>query len=247
MRKRVTTTAWSRKLWFHIFLAILKDLADIQVVVASHTVLKQGYFLAKLMIRKYLRVHRVVDGEFTKLRANSAYDCSRIFLFDSHHYFALLLPFHCLQLLLQENGTRLLKKNGIRDSNYRYWEQRFSPRIWWDLADMSWWPGSLDCEFFHSTSSGVRFYWFFWLAIYHQFWSVWQAQKITDVATWTKLQYSILYWDKNTDFQVSVFNILQWLIFIELVKLLARKLSMKTSALRQERRLTRLKKLHNKK
>lgn len=29
VRKRVTTTAWSRKLGFHIFSAILKDLADI--------------------------------------------------------------------------------------------------------------------------------------------------------------------------------------------------------------------------
>ena len=32
---------------------------------------------------------------------------------------ALLLPFHCLQLLLQENGTKILYKSGIRDPNYR--------------------------------------------------------------------------------------------------------------------------------
>ena len=87
-------------------------------MIASNTVLKQRAVSSQAYHKEVF--DRVVNGEFTKLRANSGHRCSRIFLFDSRHYFALLLPFHCLQLLLQENGTKILQKNGIRNPNYRH-------------------------------------------------------------------------------------------------------------------------------
>lgn len=65
------------------------------------------------------------------------------------------------------------------------------------------WLGSLDCQCPHECfpfqyieqCSNVFIRSVFWLTIYHQCWSVWQAQKITDVATWTiKTDYSITFY-----------------------------------------------------